>query len=201
MKLFLLLSFFITVAYTAVIQEEKNVLNNGIEDFIPTATSKEPAKIFERALTTQYIDLETITIFKEGWDNWNSNWDTSISRDIKNGPKVVDGVMQVDIKVNGGLLMEDINLESRYGIVTFDYKIETPENKEVELHLYTFMEIILLNKVSIYTLIMENMLQLHNQLWISIKTRLFQKSRDWFGVTIIIKEHTHCILKISYIEI
>jgi len=139
MKLFILLQLFIVVVYSTIIHEKENALKNEIEDLIPTATTiKESTKVYKRALTTQYIEKGTITIFKEGSDKWNSNWDSSLSRDIKNGPIVVDGVIQVDIKVDGGLLLEDINLVSGYGIVTFDYKIETPENKEVELHLYTF---------------------------------------------------------------
>ncbi len=110
MKLFVLLLFCIAVANATVIHK---------------TTSKKSTDIYKRTDPIyEYTSLETITIFKEGDTAWNSNWIAESSPEETVNPKVIDGEIVITLKDNMSFSLSNPNLESNYGILSFEYKIE-----------------------------------------------------------------------------
>jgi len=134
MKIYKLLPFYIVIANAMNINKEKNEIYN------ITPTSKEPTKIEKRAMTPVYEDIETLRIIADDWDKWDENWDADNWSWGELTYKVIDGVIVVKLKNGAGFSINNNNLESEYGVIDFDYKIETAEEKDVRLNFISFYE-------------------------------------------------------------
>ncbi len=110
MKLFALLLLCVIVANATVIHK--------------TTSKKSPDIYKRRDPIYEYTSLETITIFKEGDTAWNSNWIVESSPAETVDPEVVDGEIVITLKDNMSFSLSNPDLNSKYGILTFEYKIE-----------------------------------------------------------------------------
>jgi len=135
MKSLIYIFILITVARSLVIDGKKK--NN---EYVPTATTNEPTKVRlqKRAKTTEYISIQNITIFEEGMTEWNNDW-VELSWTVPEGNKIIDGVIKVDLVNNAGFSLQSKTLESKYGIMEFDFKI-TPANGLTLLNFISFDE-------------------------------------------------------------
>eukprot|EP00833_Pecoramyces_ruminatium_P018461 jgi/Orpsp1_1/1192493/evm.model.d7180000093762.1 len=127
MKLLIYLSLLINIVNSRVVQNTGKEQNNeSIEYLIPSSTFEEPTKtrLQKRAKTTEYIFKKNITIFEEGMKSWDSDW-VDLSWTVSDENKIVNGVIQVNLVDNAAFSLQSKTLESKYGIITFDYKLST----------------------------------------------------------------------------
>ncbi|KAL6602066.1 hypothetical protein LY90DRAFT_703292 [Neocallimastix californiae] len=69
---------------------------------------------------------------------WNDDW-VELSWTVPEGNKIVDGVIKVDLVNNAGFSLQSKTLESKYGIMIFDFKI-SPVNGLTSLNFISFDE-------------------------------------------------------------
>jgi len=131
MKLLAIAPLLLTVANAMVIRKNKDgIILDMVSDSLPTPTSKEPTKIEhqKRAKTTLYHDTQNITIFQEGWTEWDQDWFES-SWTVPEGEKVFDGVIKVELTNNAGFSLQSKTLQSQYGYLSFDYKLSANDGQ------------------------------------------------------------------------
>jgi len=131
MKLFTLLIFCIAVANAMVDNKKEN------GNIIPSPTILESTKVEKRAFKTTYEDIETYNIFEEGWEKWDERW---VTTDCWDNPEfeVKDGVIVARLKDNAGFALTNPNMLSEYGVLDFDYKLETDDGSQASLNLVVF---------------------------------------------------------------
>jgi len=139
MKLLKLLPLCITIAY-ALVYKEKNIISNDIEGFTPTTTTNEPTRLSKRAKTTNFEFIKNYTIFMEGDKTWNEDWVTQNWGDIDESDKVVNGVIKIYLKNDAAFSLINTNLESQYGEINFDYKLESSDGQPSRLNFISFYE-------------------------------------------------------------
>jgi len=129
MKLFTLFIFCAAVANATVVHKREN-------GNIPTVTNQEPTKV-KRAIKTQYEDVETFNIFKEGDKTWDENW---ITKDCWGDLtyEVKDGVIVAKLQNDAGFGLSNLNLNSEYGVLEFDYKLEVSDGGQGNINLVVF---------------------------------------------------------------
>ncbi|ORX43609.1 hypothetical protein BCR36DRAFT_360758 [Piromyces finnis] len=126
MKLILITSLLLTIANAMVISKRKNEIeieNKDSNEILATPTIGVPTKTkVKRAKTTEYHEFQNITIFEEGWTEWDQDWFES-SWTVPEGEKVFDGVIKVELTNNAGFSLQSKTLQSQYGFLSFDYKL------------------------------------------------------------------------------
>jgi len=126
MKLIGFAPLLLAIANGYVIRKDKNGIVIDIDgNPTPTTTdTTEPTKVehYKRARTTIYHDYQNLTIFEEGWIEWDQDWFES-SWSVPEGEKVIDGVIKVDLPNNAGFSLQSKTLQSQYGYISFDYKL------------------------------------------------------------------------------
>jgi len=138
MKLIIFISLIITIANALVVNKERNRFHHKgrrrpIITATPTTTTPtktEPTNIkYKRAKTTTYYDKQEYIIFEEGMDAWNEDWEETswnVPRDIN---KIVNGIIQVSLVDGSGFALSSKTLDSKYGILSFEYKFSEPNAK------------------------------------------------------------------------
>jgi len=130
MKFLIFISLALAIANALDIRKNRNEYN--IESDVPSRTTNSPTKIkhYKRAQTTLYHQIQNITIFKEGWKEWDQDW-FEPSSDVPD-ERIFNGVVKVELKNNEYFSLQSKSVQSKYGYIEFDYKI-TPYNAELTL--------------------------------------------------------------------
>ncbi|OUM60650.1 hypothetical protein PIROE2DRAFT_69704 [Piromyces sp. E2] len=131
MKLIAFTTLLLAVANAMVIRRDKNgIIIEDDPNLLPTPTKKDPTKVehYKRAKTTEYTDFQNITIFQEGWTEWDQDWFES-SWTVPEGDKIFDGVIKVDLSNNAGFSLQSKTLQSQFGYLSFDYKLSVTDGQ------------------------------------------------------------------------